>query len=41
VFRRAARSAEPLITIGELEVDLEKREVRLSAGPTAEASDGV
>jgi two-component system KDP operon response regulator KdpE len=33
VLRRAAPSAEPLITIGELEVDLEKREVRLSGKP--------
>ena len=33
VLRRAAPSAEPLIAIAELEVDLEKREVRLSGKP--------
>ena len=32
-LRRAAPSAEPLITIGELEVDLEKREVKVSGKP--------
>ncbi len=33
VLRRAAPSGEPLITIGELEVDLEKREVRVAGTP--------
>jgi two-component system KDP operon response regulator KdpE len=32
-LRRAAPSAEPLVTIGGLEVDLEKREVRLDGAP--------
>jgi len=32
-LRRAAPSAEPLITVGELEVDLEKREVRVEGKP--------
>ncbi len=33
VLRRAAPSGEPLIAIGELEVDLEKREVRVTGSP--------
>ncbi len=32
-LRRAAPSGEPLIAIGDLEVDLEKREVRVSGKP--------
>jgi two-component system, OmpR family, KDP operon response regulator KdpE len=33
VLRRAAPAGEPVITLGELEVDLEKREVRVSGKP--------
>jgi two-component system KDP operon response regulator KdpE len=33
VLRRAVPSADPLIAIGELEVDLEKREVRVARTP--------
>ncbi len=32
-LRRAGPSAEPVISVGELEVDLEKREVRVSGEP--------
>jgi len=32
-LRRAAPSAEPLITVGDLDVDLEKREVRVEGKP--------
>jgi two-component system KDP operon response regulator KdpE len=33
VLRRAAPSGEPVLTIGELELDLEKRELRVSGEP--------
>jgi two-component system KDP operon response regulator KdpE len=33
VLRRATPSAEPVLTIGELELDLEKRELRVGAKP--------
>jgi two-component system, OmpR family, KDP operon response regulator KdpE len=33
VLRRAVPSGEPVITVGELEVDLEKREVRVAGKP--------
>jgi two-component system KDP operon response regulator KdpE len=33
VLRRATHSAEPVLTIGELELDLEKRELRVGAKP--------
>jgi two-component system KDP operon response regulator KdpE len=33
VLRRAGPSAEPVVVVGELEVDLEKREVRVAAKP--------
>ncbi len=33
VLRRAAPSAEPVVTVGELEVDLEKHELRIAGKP--------